>query len=178
MADEEKTENAEEGEATEAEAKSSPLPWILVTVLCGGLGVAVPFLMPMSATDADLPEPEPEVMRPKFEPPALEDTAFVPFDSVVVNLDEGSMTRYLRITMSVQVSKEDELTITEQIEKNRVLLKNWLINRISDKNLDEIRGAVGQNRLRREIRDEFNTVLFPDGFDRIYDVLFEDYNVQ
>ena len=177
MADaEEKKEDADGAEETPA--KSSPLPWILVTVLCGGLGVALPFLMPMSASDADMPEPEPEVMRPKFEPPEPDETAFIPFDSVVVNLDEGSLTRYLRVTLSVQVAKEDELSITEKIEKNRVLLKNWLINRISDKALEDIRGGVGQNRLRREIRDEFNTVLFPDGFDRIYDVLFEDYNVQ
>lgn len=177
MADSEETQGEAEEEPA-APAKSSPLPWILVTLLCGGAGVALPFLLPTNAEEAELPVEETTAMRPRYEPPKPEDTAFVPFDAVVVNLDEGSLTRYLRVAVSVQVAKEDEISVTEKIEQNRVLLKNWLINRISDKDLDEIRGAVGQNRLRREIRDEFNTVLFPDGFDRIYDVLFEEYNVQ
>jgi flagellar basal body-associated protein FliL len=53
-----------------------------------------------------------------------------------------------------------------------------LLNQISDKDLDEIRGGAGQNRLRREVRDQFNSVLFPDGYDRIFSVLFNEYNVQ
>ena len=178
MADEpENTENADAADAsTEAATKSSPLPWILVTLLCGGAGVAIPFMLPATAEEED---PVVEVVAPPpFEAPSPEDTAFVPFDAVVVNLDEGSLTRYLRVAVAFQVAKEDELDITTKIEEKKVLLKNWLINKISDKDLDEIRGAAGQNRLRREIRDEFNTVLFPDGFDRIYDVLFDEYNVQ
>ena len=38
--------------------------------------------------------------------------------------------------------------------------------------------GVDVNRIRREIRDQFNTILFPDGYDRIEQVLFQQYNVQ
>lgn len=174
MADE--PENTEAEGASDSETKSSPLPWILVTLLCGGAGVAIPFMLPAPA--AEDPEPVVEYEPPPFEAPDPDETAFVPFESVVVNLDEGSLTRYLRVAVAFQVAKEDELDITARIEEKKVLLKSWLINKISDKGLEEIRGAAGQNRLRREIRDEFNSVLFPDGFDRIYDVLFDEYNVQ
>jgi flagellar basal body-associated protein FliL len=44
--------------------------------------------------------------------------------------------------------------------------------------MEDLRGAAGQNRLRREIQDHFNTVLFEDGYDRIREVLFEEFNVQ
>lgn len=165
-----------EAEQTEAEEQGKGggiLPWIIVTLLCGGAGVAVPFLIPATAE-----VPEDVVEQPVFELPKPEETAFIPFDAVVVNLDEGNLTRYLRVAVALQVAKEKELEIKLKIDEKKAVLKNWLLNQISDKDLEEIRGAAGQNRLRREIRDQFNTVLFPDGFDRIYDVLFDEYNVQ
>ncbi|MEQ9407240.1 MAG: flagellar basal body-associated FliL family protein [Fuerstiella sp.] len=168
-------ETKTEGEAPAEKARGGALPWILVTLLCGGAGVAIPFFLPSSpsVTADDFVEEE-----DPFELPAPEDTAIIPFESVVVNLDEGAMTRYLRVTLKLQVAKDKELMIVPLIEEKKALLKNWLLNQISDKGLDDIRGAAGQNRLRREIRDQFNSVLFPDGYDRIYDVLFDEYNVQ
>ena len=174
MADEkETTEDGADGDAKPA--KGGVLPWILVTLLCGGGGVAIPFLLPAKAED-----PLNEVEKPKpYELPAPEDTAFVSFgEAIVSNLDEGALTRYLRVGVSLQVAKDKEQEIITKLEEKNTLLKNWLINQISDKTLEEIRGAAGQNKLRREIRDQFNSVLFPDGYDRIYDVLFDEYNVQ
>ena len=154
--------------------KGSPVPWILVTLLCGGMGMAVPYFMPASPeTAANEPKP-----KPVFEMMDPEDTAFVPFESVVVNLNEGQLTRYLRVGVTLQVPKEEEEEIILKLEEKKAVLKNWLLNQISDKNLEEIRGGAGQNRLRREVRDQFNSVLFPDGYDRIFNVLFDEYNVQ
>ena len=171
MADEPQEEEATEEKA----AKGSPLPWIIVTLLCGGLGVGIPFLLPMSPAEQPLVEEEP----PPFEPPEKpEETTFIPFDSVVANIDEGQLTRYLRVTLSLEVAKEKELEITELIKGQMPVLKNWLINNISDKTLTDIRGGAGQNRLKREIRDSFNEILFPDGFDQIYNVLLDEYNIQ
>ena len=66
----------------------------------------------------------------------------------------------------------------KQIEAKKIILRNWLLSKISDLDLDDIRGGAGQNRLRREIREQFNAVLCPDGYDEIHDVLFEEFNVQ
>ena len=44
--------------------------------------------------------------------------------------------------------------------------------------MDDVRGAAGQNRLRREIQNEFNANLYPDGDDRILDILFEEFSIQ
>ncbi len=172
MAEEAKP-NGEDGEGDGA-GKAGPLPWILVTLLCGGMGMAIPYFMPSSGGDAAAEEQS----EPVFEMLAPEETAFVPFDAVVVNLDEGALTRYLRVAVTLQVPKEEEDSIKLKIEEKRAVLKNWLLNQISDKSLEEIRGGAGQNRMRREIRDQFNSVLFPDGYDRIYNVLFDEYNVQ
>ena len=174
MAEEAKPNEGEEEAEDGGAGKGGPLPWILVTLLCGGMGMAIPYFMPASGEDPA----EEGNMDPVFEMLDPEDTAFVPFDAVVVNLDEGALTRYLRVAVTLQVPKEDEESIKLKMEEKRAVLKNWLLNQISDKSLEEIRGGAGQNRLRREIRDQFNSVLFPDGYDRIHNVLFDEYNVQ
>lgn len=119
-----------------------------------------------------------------FTLPKEEETVFMPFgepekdQGIVVNLDEGRMSRYLRVAITLQIPKAIETDFKTRVDAKKILLRNWLLSRISDLDLEDIRGAAGQNRLRREIRDHFNSVLCPDGYDQIYDVLFEEFNVQ
>lgn len=104
--------------------------------------------------------------------------AFVPFGQIVVNLDEGRLNRYLRVSLTLQVGEDDLDDITQRVEHHRAILRSWLLSYLSDKGMEDVRGGSGQNRLRREIQDHFNSVLFNDGHDRIKDVLFEEFNVQ
>ena len=78
----------------------------------------------------------------------------------------------------MSVPRTSESAFKAKVDAKKILLRNWLLSKISDLDLEDIRGAAGQNRLRREIRDHFNSVLCPDGYDQIYDVLFEEFNVQ
>jgi flagellar basal body-associated protein FliL len=169
MADEAKdSEQAEDGGG-----KGGVLPYLIVGVLCTGVGVAVPFLLPTQAggeTEKEKPPP--------YELPVAEETVFVPFGDVSVNLDDSRMTRFLKISVTLQVAKDQEQDLLLLLESKNPVLKNWLLSHLSDKDLEAIRGAAGQNRLRREIRDHFNTVLYPDGYDRIYDVLFDTFAIQ
>ncbi len=166
----------EAGATTDAPAaKGGVLPYIIVGILCTAGGVAVPFLLPSkAATDKS----GAAAVKPPYELPSIEDTAFVPFGTATVNLDEGRLNRFLNVSITLQIAKKDQLELTRTLETQKAPLTSWLIGHLSDKTLDEIRGAAGQNRLRREIRDQFNTVLYPDGYDRIYDVLFDNYAIQ
>ncbi len=103
---------------------------------------------------------------------------FIPYGEVTVNLDEQRLNRYLRVKVALHVRRSDEFGVRNAIAEKELLLRNWLVSHLSDKELDDIRGKAGQNMLRREIRDHFNTTLFPDHYDRIYDVLFQEFNVQ
>lgn len=103
---------------------------------------------------------------------------FLPYREVTVNLDEARMNRYLRLKIALYIREADEHVVTSAINKKDLILRNWLVSHLSDKELDAIRGKAGQNMLRREIRDYFNATLFEDNYDRIYDVLFEEFNVQ
>lgn len=184
-------------------AGGSIVPWIAVGVLSASLGSAVPFVLsgqqPHGAGNSGEPDGQQSTTEshgnggaaksapknPKtFTMPTQEETIILPFgepgkdQAVVVNLDEGRMSRYLRISISLQISKSKEDHLKKQIEAKKIILRNWLLSKISDLDLDDIRGGAGQNRLRREIREQFNAVLCPDGYDEIHDVLFEEFNVQ
>ena len=203
MSDHAKEEVATAGAAGKPAGGGSIVPWIAVGVLSAGLGSALPFVLAGQQTHAAGDSEDPDEhgnstdadshggsakSAPKktkaFTMPTQEDTVFLPFgepgkdQSVVVNLDEGRMSRYLRIAISLQIPKSQEENFKKQIETKKIVLRNWLLSKISDLDLDDIRGAAGQNRLRREIREQFNAVLCPDGYDQIYDVLFEEFNVQ
>lgn len=104
--------------------------------------------------------------------------AFVPVGDVVVNLSEERLTRYLRVKLILAVDQSQEKTVKDLFDQNKAILKNWLISHLSDKTLAEVSGASGVNRLRREIQDQFNAILFPDGSEKIHDVLFEEFVVQ
>lgn len=192
-------------EASSAEGQPKPsgggiVPWIAVGVISAGLGSAMPFLVsgqshagsddgsesssPQHSGETHSTGGSKEKKIKSFTLPNEEETVFLPFGTpgkdqeVVVNLDEGRMSRYLRVAITLQVPKSQELSFQTKVEAKKILLRNWLLSKISDLDLEAIRGAAGQNRLRREIRDHFNSVLCPDGYDQIYDVLFEEFNVQ
>jgi flagellar basal body-associated protein FliL len=107
-----------------------------------------------------------------------EKTAFVTFGDVVVNLHEERLTRYLRLKIVLEVEESEEKKLNELLNKRKAPLKSWLISYLADRTLEEVRGTVGINRIRREIRDHFNEMLYPDGREVIRQVHFEEFTVQ
>ena len=142
---------------------------VIVGVVCAGIGFAIPMAFP-SLIGADSPVEEVGPVEPLF----------LKFGEVVVNLNEGGMSRYLRLGITLQVAgtAEEEPELTELIETKRSIMTSWLLGYLADMGMDDVRGAAGQNRLRREINDQFNWVLFPDGEQKVDDILFEDFNIQ
>ncbi|MFV0445136.1 MAG: flagellar basal body-associated protein FliL [Planctomycetaceae bacterium] len=148
--------------------------WLGVGLVSAAVGATVPLLLAKNRGTTQ--EAASEIPNSEFS--SADKVMFVPFGDVTVNLNEGRMNRYLRIKLSVQIDRSQEQLVTAALEKQGLIIRNWLISYLSDKELDAIRGAAGQNMLRREIRDQFNAVLFTDGYDRVHDVLFEEFNVQ
>ena len=115
-----------------------------------------------------LPIPEPN-----------EEVGYVPFgEDVVVNFNDPRFSRYLKMRFSLQIAKSQTEDITKLLEEKHDVLINWLIGHIADKRVEDIRGTQGTNRLRREIHDSFNSLLFTDGIERIQDILFQELNIQ
>lgn len=112
------------------------------------------------------------------EKKAVDGPCFVPFGRTVVNLNDPSLTRYLSVEITIQADGDDEEDVKDSLEARKPILQTWLTSHLADKTLDDIRGKVGVNRLRREIQDNFNALLFTDGRERIQDILFEEFHVQ
>jgi flagellar protein FliL len=171
-------ENIEEQvETTKSSGVGGILMMGIIGIIAAGGGFMVPYLYP-SLVGAGDPESETPPVAKSPMPKPESDQVFISFGEVVVNLHEGSLNRYLNLDINLQVDKSKELELTEVVTSKKAILKNWLLGYLADKGLDDVRGAAGQNRMRREIQDQFNTVLFPDGFDQIHDVLFEKFNIQ
>lgn len=107
-----------------------------------------------------------------------EGPCFVAFGRMVVNLNDPTLTRYLSLEITLQADGPDEDDVKSGLETRKPILQTWLTSHLADKTLEDIRGKVGVNRLRREIQDNFNALLFTDGRERIQDILFEEFHVQ
>ena len=180
-------EEKKEGEGEEAPKKSSLVTTIAVgTVALGfglGTGAAVPMMMSSDDTQEEQVEEQPDdndashLVAMEF-PEEDGELGFVEFDEIIVNLNDARYSRFLNCKFSLQVDAAQQTAIEELVAKKNVMLKNWIISHLRDKQLDAIKGMVGQNALRREIHSKFNEILFTDGIERVQDVLFQDFKVQ
>jgi flagellar FliL protein len=156
----------------DAPKKNKTLTWLISAVVCLAAiagGFFVPVLMDGKAGGKEHSAQDQADVHP----------ALVSFgDPIVVNLAEERLSRYLRVKLMLVVDAGEEQAVSERLQKKKSFLKNWLLSYLSDQTVQGITGASGQNRIRREIRDQFNTMLFPDGAEKISDVLFEEFTVQ
>jgi flagellar basal body-associated protein FliL len=100
---------------------------------------------------------------------------FVPFGEAVANLADERLTRYLRVSFSLKILKENQEKAGPAIEAHKPELMNWLLGHLADKTCTEVAGRAGIDNLRREILAAFNRIL---GRPWVEDVLFEAFNVQ
>lgn len=151
--------------------------WSVVFILGAGTGAAVPLLTGMGATEAgpvdaatvglelmDFPEPDEEI-------------AYIEFEEVVANINDPTASRFTNCTLVLQVAKTQEEALTALVENKKAVLTNWLIGHLRDKTMEQLKGKLGANLLRREIYDKFNEILFTDGIERIQDILLIDFKI-
>jgi len=162
--------NAPEESAPKPKKKKSWIVAVLVGVIALGSGAAVPLVTRMSA-NASSPDADGKI---KVDPKR----ALIPFDSVVVNVADGRFTRYLRVKITLVVDVKDEVAVKEAMESQKPFLQTWVIGFLQDRTMEQLHGSAGMNRVRREVRDEFNRHLYPEGPEKIKDVLLPEYNFQ
>lgn len=104
-----------------------------------------------------------------------DDRIIISFGEKVVNLRTPNHSRLLKIKILLVVDKAEEKAFKEVLDKKKPFLNNAVISYLADRSLDEIKGTAGINRVRRELLDQFNSLLYPDGEEKIRDLLFEDF---
>ncbi len=160
--------------AEESAPKAGKKKWI-VAVIVGLVAVAGGAVTPMFAHfGAHAAPAEQETPNGKHDPK----TALIPFDSVVVNVADGRYTRYLRVKICLVVDARDEDAVKAAVDKEKPFLQTWILGYLQDRTMEQLHGSAGMNRVRREIRAEFNQRLYPDSAEKIKDILLPEYNFQ
>jgi flagellar basal body-associated protein FliL len=143
--------------------------WVLLALVAVA-GASLPWIMGGQRHDGHADKKKTETPKNK--------QAAIAFGDVVVNLAGDRLARFLRVKIMVAVDEAETKEITELLTTQKAFLKSWLIGYLSDQSPQEITGKVGLNRVRREIRDQFNARLYPDGEEKIIDILFDEFMVQ
>jgi flagellar basal body-associated protein FliL len=159
------------GETAPAPKKKGGLTWWLLVLFLSLLAVGGGFALPLLLLGGGGKHGTPRHQEPR-------ESALVPFGDTVVNLGTEGLARYLRVRLILVVDSTQEKTVTDLVAKQKPFLKSWLISYLADQTLQEVTGAAGVNRIRREVCDQFNAILFPNEAARIHDVLFDEFVVQ
>ncbi|MFP4487372.1 MAG: flagellar basal body-associated protein FliL [Campylobacterales bacterium] len=95
-----------------------------------------------------------------------------PLDQFIVNLMTQGGKRYLKVTITLELS--DNAMVSE-IEKKHAVLRDILIGAMSSKTVEEISTSRGKNKLKEELIARVNEVL-TDGY--IKNMFFTDFVIQ
>ncbi len=100
-------------------------------------------------------------------------------EPVVANLDEPGVTRYVRATVTLEISSALEQSKGEKLlEEKKPILTNWLTIYLAGLTLEDARGDRNLKRIQLQILDAFNETLFPDAKPLIKHVLFKEFAIQ
>ena len=200
MADEDETKQQEKKEKPEKQEASKPeagdkkslvgrfLPKIIVAVVVvifAGAGFTLGRLFAGSPTPqtpgASEQDQSAQVEKLKAEGSAggSQKSWYYHLDPVVANLDVADVTRYVRASLTLEVSSEmDEKKGTAFLDEKKPILTNWLTVYLASLGLDDIRGDSSLKRIQSQILDGFNEKLFPDSKPKIKRILFKEFAVQ
>ena len=189
------------------EKKKSMLPWIIIAVIIGvsagaGLGLARLFAGGQKAQPAEAESAQAETDQseaPKAaeaEKPksghgggeggkkegskyAAGEIWYFDLEPVVANLNEPGATRYVRATLTLEMSPE--LTPdkgTSMLTVKKPLLTNLLTIYLAGLSVEATRGDKNLKRIQSELCDTFNEKLFPDTKPFIKGILIKEFAVQ
>jgi flagellar basal body-associated protein FliL len=153
-----------------------------VVLMAAGMGYGVALLSGGKPADASAAVAGTDEAAAKLAPSKEKDKgkdefAYYDFEPIVVNLDEPRLARYIRVTLTLAIRTENREAALAVLDKKKPELKNWVTTFFSSCTLDQVRGAVNLNRLRREILDAFSQQLWPDQKPLIDHILFKEFAV-
>jgi len=166
------------------------LPWIItfvVVLICGGAGFCVGRLFAGSRTPKADESGSKSVASAQTEDLKADKDAskgsakswYYELDPVVANLNEPSVTRYVRASLMLEMSADmNEKEGTVFLDEKKPILINWLTVYLSSLCLDDVRGDKNLRSIQSRIRDAFNEELFPDSKSQIRQVLIKEFPVQ
>ena len=94
---------------------------------------------------------------------------------LVVNFEDGSVVRFLQITMEVMAHDQKAV---DSVQKNIPLIRNNLLLLMSNRNYQSMMSREGKEKLRQEALAEIRAVQKKEGGQDVDDLLFTSFVVQ
>ncbi len=102
----------------------------------------------------------------------IENTVFVDFDPVIVNLLDPTGKRYLQIKMSIEVAyKKDEA----EIKKKEPIVKDVILQTLSGKTVEEVIVPDAKEKIKLELLKKINETL---GDELVLNIYITQYIVE
>jgi flagellar protein FliL len=147
-------------------AKSSKLIPILLVLNLGASGFSTFKLATAKAAPAAVEHEETKPTSAEITGPVI---ALEPF---VVNLDEPGQSRYVKVTLQLElVSKDDEHTL----ENSKQVVRDAILSHLSGLKLADTLGAAAKDKLRTELMTKTEAILGPHKVRRMF---FQEFVVQ
>lgn len=100
-------------------------------------------------------------------------------EPVIANLDEPGVTRYARVAVTLELSGDmDPEAGTAFLDEKKAALRDWLTTYIAGLSLERVRGTSNLARIKKEIRDQFNELVFAESQPFIVKILFKEFAIQ
>jgi flagellar basal body-associated protein FliL len=94
---------------------------------------------------------------------------------LVVNFEEGSVVRFLQITMEIMAHDEKAIA---SVQRNIPLIRNNLLLLMSNRDYQSMMSREGKEKLRQEALTEVRAVQKKEGGPDVDDLLFTSFVVQ
>ena len=156
------SESSDEGSSDDSGRRRLPLRkfGILGVIVVAAVAAA---WFAASALSAPAPPVE-DSIQPKDLPPEPQqapqavsgDALLYTMDSIIVNLYQTEARRYLKVSMALAVRDKE---VMQGMAAKKLILTDRLIGLLSSKTIDDIDGYDKKQDLKREIRDEVNSML-------------------
>jgi len=93
-------------------------------------------------------------------------------DTFIVNLADPGGKRYLRITIALEVEREE---VVEELKKRLPQVKHKILMILPEKKVEDLQSAEGKNATMNEIMSQLNALL-PNG--KIKHLYFTEFVIQ
>jgi flagellar protein FliL len=95
----------------------------------------------------------------------------IALDPFVVNLDEPGTSRYLKVTLEMELFPHGD----QALAKSKQLVRDTILSHLSGLHLKDTLGAEAKDRIRTELMAKLSKLLGPDKVRRMF---FQDFVVQ
>ncbi|MEN6309371.1 MAG: flagellar basal body-associated FliL family protein [Anaerohalosphaeraceae bacterium] len=122
---------------------------------------------------------QPEIFTPEAANPGQKTWIYPNLEPIVANLDEPGVTRFVRVSVMLEMSPQmDPVKGLEFLDEKKVTLQDWMTTYFAGLTLEDVRGTRSLNRIKREIQDQVNQLLFGQEKPYVERVLFKEFAVQ